>query len=58
MPIHIPAGQTFDRFQHILQLFWKRAAVGAFRVKFHSQKWARSPTRVLLGDISGLEFRP
>jgi hypothetical protein len=41
MPIQIPAGQTFDRLQHTLQLFWKRAAVGAFRVKFHSQKWAK-----------------
>jgi hypothetical protein len=41
MPIQIPVGQTFDRLQHVLQLYWPRSAVGAFRVKFHSQKWSK-----------------
>lgn len=50
MPIQIPAGQTFDRLQHVLQLFWNRAAVGAFRVKFHSQKWTKiTDPRILRG---------
>jgi hypothetical protein len=40
-PLQIPVGAAFDRCRSFVALAWPRTAVGAFRVKLHSPKWAK-----------------